>query len=97
MNTRPARAVVVWALCFITGLAAAAADGALVFHAGTHRTADGGWITAGGRLLTVVGLGADLAGARGVAEAAADHIAIPGARRRRDIGLGLPAVAGAPA
>jgi phosphoribosylamine--glycine ligase len=68
-------------------------DGALVFHAGTRR-ADGGWETNGGRILTVVARGPDLAGARNRAELAADRISWPGLQRRHDIGAGL-AVAGA--
>ena len=36
----------------------------LVFHAGTRRTAAGGYETTGGRVVTVVGRGADLAAAR---------------------------------
>jgi phosphoribosylamine--glycine ligase len=70
----------------ITGLEAAAAAGALVFHAGTRRRADGGWETDGGRVLAVVGRGPDLAAARAAAEAAADAVAFAGARRRHDIG-----------
>ena len=43
----------------ITGIEEARRLGALVFHAGTAATADG-WTTNGGRILTVVGRGADL-------------------------------------
>ena len=70
----------------ITGIAEARRLGALVFHAGTALTA-GGWATNGGRILTVVGRGADLAAARNAAEGAADAIAFDGLRRRHDIGL----------
>ena len=59
--------------------------GGLVFHAGTAATADG-WTTNGGRILTVVGRGADLAAARSAADRAADAIAFPGLQRRHDIG-----------
>ncbi len=59
---------------------------ALVFHAGTKADEDGGAVTAGGRVLTVVGRGPDLAAARAVAYAAADKIAFEGAQLRRDIG-----------
>ena len=76
----------------IEGLAAAAA-GALVFHAGTRRASDGAWETDGGRALAVVGRGADLAAARSVAEAAADAVSFAGARRRRDIAARVPATA----
>jgi phosphoribosylamine--glycine ligase len=48
---------------------------------------DGGWETAGGRVLSVVGRGRDLEAARAVAEHAADRIAWPGHQRRHDIGL----------
>ena len=69
----------------ITGIEEARGLGALVFHAGTTATEDG-WATNGGRILTVVGRGADLPAARRVAERAADAIAFPGAQRRHDIG-----------
>jgi phosphoribosylamine--glycine ligase len=70
----------------IDGLEAAAAAGAVVFHSGTRRAADGTWTTSGGRILTVVGRGPDVGGAKQAAEAAADLISWPGARRRHDIG-----------
>jgi phosphoribosylamine---glycine ligase len=69
----------------IEGLDAAAAAGALVFHAGTRRSAGGGWETDGGRVLAVVGRGPDLAAARAAAESAAGMVAFAGARRRHDI------------
>ena len=75
----------------IEGLQAAAASGALVFHAATRRDAGGTWRTSGGRALTVVGLGSDLAGARAVAERAADLVRFDGMRRRRDIAAVVPA------
>jgi phosphoribosylamine--glycine ligase len=59
---------------------------AVIFHAATAR--DGAWRTAGGRVLTAVGLGDDLAAARARAYAAAEALAFPGAQWRRDIGLG---------
>jgi phosphoribosylamine--glycine ligase len=68
----------------IEGLAAATADGALVFHAGT-RLVDGAWATDGGRVLTVVGRGPDLDTARAAAERAANAVSWPGIHRRRDI------------
>jgi phosphoribosylamine--glycine ligase len=71
----------------IEGLHAARAAGALVFHAGTTRDADGGYRTAGGRVLTVVGRGPDLEAARVAAEAAADRVSFDGMQRRRDIGF----------
>jgi phosphoribosylamine--glycine ligase len=78
----------------IHGLAQAAAAGALVFHAGTRRAAGGGWETDGGRVLAVVGRGANLAEAREVAERAAAAISFDGLRRRRDIAAGVPIAAG---
>ena len=60
-----------------------------VFHAGVARGRDGGLVTAGGRVLTVVGMGVDVAAAAAAAQRAAALIDFPGAQRRRDIG-GLP-------
>jgi phosphoribosylamine---glycine ligase len=80
----------------IEGLARATATGALVFHAGSSRDADGTVRTAGGRVLAVVGRGPDLDGARMAATTAADLISAPGLQRRHDIALGLvPATIGA--
>jgi phosphoribosylamine---glycine ligase len=81
----------------ISGLDDAAAD-ALVFHAGTRLAPGhegGAWMTDGGRVLTVVGRGADLAGARETAERAADAISWPGMQRRRDIAAIAPQPVGA--
>jgi len=79
----------------IGGLDAAEATGALAFHAGTiaRPTPPGGFGTNGGRVLTVVGRGANLAAARAVAEGAADAIAWDGMQRRHDIALDVPAPA----
>jgi phosphoribosylamine--glycine ligase len=79
----------------IMGLGEASAAGALVFHAGTKRTDGGGFETDGGRVLTVVGRGHDLATARDVAERAADLISWTGMQRRHDIGAALQAPVGA--
>jgi phosphoribosylamine--glycine ligase len=76
----------------IEGIDEARATGTLVFHSGTRRTSDGAWETNGGRVLTVVGSGADVARARDAADAAADLIHWPGARRRTDIGADLAGV-----
>lgn len=59
----------------------------LVFHAGTRRTPEGQVVTAGGRVLTVVGLGPDLASARERAYAGVERISFEGAHWRRDIAL----------
>jgi phosphoribosylamine--glycine ligase len=81
----------------VAGLDEAARRGALVFHAGTRRTPDGGYETDGGRILAVVGRGPDLASARDAAELAADAISFEGCQRRRDIAADVPAVADMPA
>ncbi|OZE85591.1 phosphoribosylamine--glycine ligase [Rhodococcus sp. 15-649-1-2] len=60
------------------------ADG--VLHAGTAHK-DGAVVSAGGRVLSVVGSGADLAEARADAYAKIDAIKLPGSHYRTDIGL----------
>ena len=60
--------------------------GTLAFHAGTRLAEDGAVVTAGGRVLTLVGLGDDLAAARERAYAAAAGVTFAGAHYRRDIG-----------
>ena len=57
----------------------------LVFGSGLRRDGDGVERTAGGRVLTVVGTGSDLAAARASAEALAGSISFDGLQRRRDI------------
>jgi phosphoribosylamine--glycine ligase len=57
----------------------------VVFHAGTRRRADGGFETAGGRVLGVTARAASVAAARERAYAAADRIAFEGRHLRRDI------------
>jgi phosphoribosylamine--glycine ligase len=70
----------------ITGLdEAARVPGALVFHAGTA-TRDGRILTAGGRVLTVVGRGPSHREAIEIAYAAAAKIQFDGMQFRRDIG-----------
>ena len=70
----------------ISGLDAVG-DGVHVTHAGTAARGDGRLVTAGGRVLSVTALGADAAGARASAYAAADMIEFPGRQLRRDIAL----------
>jgi phosphoribosylamine---glycine ligase len=70
----------------IDGVMAARGAGALVFGAGVDLDATGRWRTAGGRVLTVVGRGADVAAAADAAYAAADHVVVDGRQLRRDIG-----------
>lgn len=70
----------------IEGLDEVAQDDELrVFQAGTAAR-DGRLFTAGGRVLAVTALGADLAQARARAYAAAELIRFPGKTMRRDIG-----------
>jgi phosphoribosylamine--glycine ligase len=69
----------------ITLEAAAMPAGTLLFHAGT-REEDGRLLTGGGRVLTVVGQGADLATARATAYAAVRHVRFAGMHARGDIG-----------
>jgi len=61
----------------------------LLFHAGTH-SEGGQLLTAGGRVFTLVGLGADLAAARSRAYAGIERVSFPGLRYRSDIGLRPP-------
>ena len=70
----------------ITGIEEASrVPGALVFHAATRRR-DGELVTAGGRVLTVVGRGGDYREAIDVAYRAAAHIRFEGVQFRTDIG-----------
>ena len=66
----------------ITG---AEADG--VLHAGTSRRDDGAVVSSGGRVLSVVGTGADLPEARAGAYRVLSSIRLPGSHFRTDIGL----------
>jgi phosphoribosylamine--glycine ligase len=61
------------------------ADG--VLHAGTTRRDDGAIVSSGGRVLSVVGIGADLAAARTRAYEILGSIRLPGSHFRNDIGL----------
>lgn len=58
-----------------------------VLHAGTTRRADGSVVSSGGRVLSVVGTGADLAAARAEAYRIIQAIRLPGSHFRTDIGL----------
>jgi phosphoribosylamine--glycine ligase len=58
-----------------------------VLHAGTARRDDGAVISSGGRVLSVVGTGADLAAARAAAYDAISRINLPGSHFRTDIAL----------
>ncbi|CQR52376.1 phosphoribosylamine--glycine ligase [Paenibacillus riograndensis] len=59
----------------------------LVFHAGTERTEEGTWVTNGGRVLGVVGMGASIAEARSAAYASVAKISFPGMHSRSDIAM----------
>ncbi|WP_298806087.1 phosphoribosylamine--glycine ligase [uncultured Pseudokineococcus sp.] len=73
----------------VTGLAAAAAvPGARVLHAGTATGADGTLVSAGGRVLSLVGTGATLADARAAAAAAVAEVGLDGGQHRGDIAVG---------
>ncbi|MBX7432054.1 phosphoribosylamine--glycine ligase [Mycobacterium sp. Y57] len=63
------------------------AEGEGVLHAGTARRDDGAVVSSGGRVLSVVGVGADLAAARAAAYARIASIRLPGSHFRSDIGL----------
>ena len=63
------------------------ADGDGVLHAGTARRDDGAVVSSGGRVLSVVGVGDDLAAARDAAYARIGSIRLAGSHFRSDIGL----------
>jgi len=69
----------------ITGIAAAEATGARIFHAGTSFK-QGRLATAGGRVLGVTAHGADLEASLQAAYAGVEKISFEGAHYRRDIG-----------
>ncbi len=73
----------------IEGVDQAEQSGAIVFHAGTARAAEGSLVTAGGRVLGVTACAATLGEAVREAYAAADRVTFEGAHMRRDIGRGL--------
>jgi phosphoribosylamine--glycine ligase len=65
----------------------AGAESRGVLHAGTARRDDGAIVSSGGRVLSVVGTGSDLAAARSAAYAILGSIRLPGSHFRTDIGL----------
>lgn len=69
----------------ITGLPTRTDDEAYVLHAGTRCADDGTVLSAGGRVLSVVGRGVDLAQARARAYALTQRIGLAGAHHRSDI------------
>ena len=64
---------------------AEAIEGVTVFHAGTERSRDGQLVSAGGRVLAVTGMGADLPTARARAYNGMSLITFEGMQYRRDI------------
>ncbi|ORA59562.1 phosphoribosylamine--glycine ligase [Mycobacteroides franklinii] len=70
-----------------TGDVITGADAEGVLHAGTARREDGAVVSSGGRVLSVVGTGADLEAARADAYAKIEAIRLPGSHFRSDIGL----------
>jgi phosphoribosylamine--glycine ligase len=76
----------------VTGLDAVPATGAHVLHAGTATDPGGRLVSAGGRVLTVVGTGDDLARARDVAYAGVAAVHLAGSHHRSDIALAASAV-----
>ncbi|MET9201363.1 phosphoribosylamine--glycine ligase [Gordonia sp. NPDC003585] len=69
-----------------TGDVITGSDAEGVLHAGTARNADGAVVSSGGRVLAVVGTGADLAEARAQAYERLAGIKLPGSHFRTDIG-----------
>ncbi|QOR70255.1 phosphoribosylamine--glycine ligase [Ruania alkalisoli] len=70
----------------ITGVAAAEdLPGVHVLHAGTATGDGGALVAAGGRVLSVVGLGEDIAAARSAAYAGVEQISLDGGQFRTDI------------
>jgi phosphoribosylamine--glycine ligase len=62
-------------------------DEAYVLHAGTAVDKDGTLVSAGGRVLSIVATGADLAQARERAYRCVDRIRLKGSSHRTDIAL----------
>jgi phosphoribosylamine---glycine ligase len=65
----------------------AGSDGLGVLHAGTRRREDGAVVSAGGRVLSVVGTGPDLESARRQAYHRVGQVHLPGSHYRTDIAL----------
>jgi phosphoribosylamine---glycine ligase len=60
-------------------------DGVVVHHAATHRGRDGRFVTAGGRVLSVTALGADVEAARARCYAAVARLRFEGCQVRHDV------------
>lgn len=79
----------------IDGLDLAGADGSLIIHAGTALDAHGRVVSAGGRVLAVVGTGPELTTARHAAYATIAQLELPGSFYRTDIAQQAAEQAGA--
>jgi phosphoribosylamine--glycine ligase len=77
----------------ITGLDAVGEEGAVAVHAGTALDVEGRLVSSGGRVLCVVGVGADVDLARQRAYRGIGRISLPGSFYRTDIATRLPAAA----
>ena len=75
----------------MTGLDAVGATGAYALHAGTALDASGALVASGGRVLSVVGTGPDLAAARAVVYDGVAAVRLPGSHHRTDIALAAAA------
>ena len=75
-----------------TGDVITGAENPAVLHAGTARNANGELVSAGGRVLNVIGTGPTLTDARDAAYAVLGTISLDGSHYRSDIAL--PAVEG---
>jgi phosphoribosylamine--glycine ligase len=71
----------------VTGDVITGAEGDGILHAGTRMADDGSVVAAGGRVLSVVGTGADLAQARERAYALVESVHLRGSQHRTDIAL----------
>jgi phosphoribosylamine--glycine ligase len=71
----------------VTGDAIGGADDDAVLHAGTGRDGDGTLVSTGGRVLSVLGVGDDLAAARANAYQRVSQISLRGSQHRSDIAL----------
>jgi phosphoribosylamine---glycine ligase len=74
----------------VEGVEAAVATGAVVVHAGTALDPEGRLVSSGGRVLCVVGLGADVEQARERAYAGISRIELDGSFFRTDIAARVP-------
>lgn len=70
----------------ITGLQNVREDGAYVFHSGTRKD-NNQWVTAGGRVLGVMGMDSNLKGALAKVYGIVKRVRFDGAFHRRDIGF----------